>query len=128
MKTVAADRKILFAVAVSVLLVLLPLLALPFGLTRPISALVLAAAAIIAVSTVKKRSSFSINKRKVLVLSALCAVVYLVKHVLPVASSEEHTGEHHDDKDRQKPAYHYCGQKTHFKGNNRLFHIFPSLH
>lgn len=82
MSEMAIDRKKLFAVTLAVLAALLPLLFVPFAYNRLCAAVALSAAAVLTFCLVKKRKTFSIHKRQVLLLLTLCALVYLTLYYI----------------------------------------------
>lgn len=74
----AKDKKVLYTVAISLFIVLLSALFIPYSSSRYIAAILLLLAVGATLLFIKKRSALSYNKRQALGLMAVIALVYLM--------------------------------------------------
>ncbi len=82
MKEMSYDKKILYAVSLSVLAILLSILFIPTDYLRITAAAILTAAAVAVYLLIKKRITYSLNKRQVTMLLAVIAALYLTLYYM----------------------------------------------
>ena len=82
MKRLTEDRKTGYIAAFAILAASFLSLVIPFGYLLPVTALIFAASASISNAVVKKSSIHSYNKRQVLLIVAVIALLYLVLYYL----------------------------------------------
>lgn len=82
MKPMNRDVKVIYTSSVAIVAALLLALFLPGNSVRAVTALLLAASAVVVFRLIKKRAILSINKREVLGLMAVIGVLYIVLYYL----------------------------------------------
>ena len=109
MSEMTYDRKKLLALTLAILAVLLLLLFLPYDYSRIATALVLCVAALAVYKLVQKRSIHSHNKRQVLLLMSVIAVLYLALYYLTGLS------------------FGFAVARAPLSWNTALLHLIPSI-
>lgn len=82
MRQLASDRKSIYVVSLSVLVAFIPLLFVGVKYVRWLAAIAFIVAAVVAYAFVKKRSILSFNKKQVLALLTIIALVYLTLYYM----------------------------------------------